>query len=117
MKKKLRILALAMAALFVLGCLSVASAAVSPGSTVTLITTTNIYLPTTSSTAGTLTLTKSTKQLPAGTQVNVLSTSGGYAKIMVRDSSTSAPYAVYIPESSFTTSSSGSAAPSWAWAR
>ena len=29
MKKKLRILALAMAALFVLGCLSVASAAVS----------------------------------------------------------------------------------------
>ena len=108
MKKKLRILALVMAALFVLGCLSVASAAVSPGSTVTLITTTNIYLPTTSSTAGTLTLTKSTKQLPAGTQVNVLSTSGGYAKIMVRDSSTSAPYAVYIPESSFTTSSSGS---------
>lgn len=108
MKKKLRILALVMAALFVLSCLSVASAAVSPGSTVTLITTTNIYLPTTSSTAGTLTLTKSTKQLPAGTQVNVLSTSGGYAKIMVRDSSTSAPYAVYIPESSFTTSSSGS---------
>ena len=108
MKKKLRKLALAMAALFVLSCLSVASAAVSPGSTVTLITTTNIYLPTTSSTAGTLTLTKSTKQLPAGTQVNVLSTSGGYAKIMVRDSSTSAPYAVYIPESSFTTSSSGS---------
>ena len=42
MKKKLRILALAMATLFVLSCLSVASAAVSPGSTVTLITTTNI---------------------------------------------------------------------------
>ena len=51
MKKKRRILALAMATLFVLSCLSVASAAVSPGSTVTLITTTNIYLPTTSSTA------------------------------------------------------------------
>lgn len=107
MKKKLRILALAMATLFVLSCLSVASAAVSPGSTVTLITTTNIYLPS-SSASGTLTLTKSTKQLPAGTKVNVLSTSGGYAKIMVRDSSTSAPYAVYIPETSFTTSSSGS---------
>lgn len=107
MKKKLRILALAMAALFVLSCLSVASAAVSPGSTVTLITTTNIYLPS-SSASGTLTLTKSTKQLPAGTKVNVLSTSGGYAKIMVRDSSTSTPYAVYIPETSFTTSSSGS---------
>ncbi len=107
MKKKLRILALAMATLFVLSCLSVASAAVSPGSTVTLITTTNIYLPS-SSASGTLTLTKSTKQLPAGTKVNVLSTSGGYAKIMVRDSSTSTPYAVYIPETSFTTSSSGS---------
>ena len=107
MKKKLRILALAMATLFVLSCLSVASAAVSPGSTVTLITTTNIYLPSSSAT-GTLTLTKSTKQLPAGTKVNVLSTSGGYAKIMVRDSSTSAPYAVYIPETCFTTSSSGS---------
>lgn len=108
MKKKLRILALAMAALFVLSCLSVAGAVVSPGGTVTLIATTNIYLPTSSSTAGTLTLTKSTKQLPAGTQVNVMSTSGGYAKIMVRDSSTSAPYAAYIPITSFTTSSSGS---------
>ena len=103
-----RILALAMAALFVLSCLSVAGAVVSPGGTVTLIATTNIYLPTSSSTAGTLTLTKSTKQLPAGTQVNVMSTSGGYAKIMVRDSSTSAPYAAYIPITSFTTSSSGS---------
>lgn len=108
MKKKLRILALAMAALFVLSCLSVAGAVVSPGGTVTLIATTNIYLPTSSSTAGTLTLTKSTKQLPAGTQVNVMSTSGGYAKIMVRDSSTSTPYAAYIPITSFTTSSSGS---------
>ena len=66
MKKKLRILALAMATLFVLSCLSVASAAVSPGSTVTLITTTNISLPS-SSASGTLTLTKSTKQVPAGT--------------------------------------------------
>ncbi|NCB30064.1 MAG: sortase [Clostridia bacterium] len=107
MKKHMRSLALLMAVLFALGGLAVAHAELVYGTAATVNTTTYIYLPdtTTSSSSGT-TMKATTKQLGAGTQVNVYGVNNGWVKILVKDSSNSASYEAWIPESVLTAGAS-----------
>ena len=81
MNKTFRFLALVMAVIFALGCLGVANAALSAGASVTVLTTTNIYLPSSTSASGQITLTQSNKQLAAGTRLNILGTNGNWVMI------------------------------------
>lgn len=108
MKKHTRSLALLMAFLFVLGGAAVVQADFAAGATVTVNTTTYIYLPDSSSASG-IVMKATTKQLAAGTQVNVYGVNGGWISILVRDSATSAPYAAWIP-ASVVTAGTGTAA-------
>lgn len=101
MKKQTRVLALMMAVLFALGSVAVAQAELSSGASVTLKENTYIYLAQSSGSG--ITMQQTTKQIAAGTQLNILGTNNGWAKIQVRDSATSAPYEAWIPETAYTT--------------
>ncbi|MEA4970880.1 MAG: SH3 domain-containing protein [Candidatus Pelethousia sp.] len=107
MKKHMRSLALLLAVIFALGCVSLAQADLTNGSIVTTITNATVYLPDTSSATGT-TMKATGSMIPAGTQLTVYGTNGTtWIAIQVKDSASGTPYVAWIQAKDVTAGASG----------
>lgn len=107
MKKHTRLLALLLAVIFALGCVSLAQALeVTNGSIVTTITNATVYMPDTSSASGT-TMKALSAQIAAGTQLTVYGTNGTWIAIQVKDSTSGTPYVAWIQAKDVTAGASG----------
>lgn len=107
MKKHTRSLALLLAVIFALGCVSLAQALeVTNGSIVTTITNATVYMPDTSSATGT-TMKALSAQIAAGTQLTVYGTNGNWIAIQVKDSASGTPYVAWIQAKDVTAGASG----------
>lgn len=94
MKKHTRSLALLLAVIFALGCVSLAQADLTNGSIVTTNTTATVYKDDTSSATG-ITM-KAVGTLAAGTQVTVYGTNGSWISFWAQDSANGTAYQAWL---------------------